>query len=137
MKTTGTFSTHGATTEPITLDRLAAAMRQLEEIKAKFPPPPGDWNGTVKLDTTGTLPCRGVKPCDMCGGDGLTSDGLDRCYKCDGLCRVPGEMVNAVIVDRVFVVSREAWDALLRSGRLQVVPGGVPGFAKVSYRSGT
>jgi hypothetical protein len=68
------------------------------------------WNGEVRLEER-YLPYPGTTRCDMCGGDGLTSDGLDTCYKCDGKCVVP-EIVHAIIVDRVLLVSREAWDAL-------------------------
>lgn len=83
---------------------------ELHKVFRELPPPPR-WNGEVRKDFV-LLPYQGAAPCDMCGGDGLTSDGLDRCYKCDGAKTQPGPMVHAVLVDRTLFVSKEAWEAL-------------------------
>lgn len=83
---------------------------ELHKVFREIPPPPR-WNGEVRKDFV-LLPYQGVEPCSMCGGDGLTSDGLDRCHKCDGARAQPGPMVHAVLVDRVLFVSKEAWEAL-------------------------
>lgn len=100
----GTFANYARPAPDLSLDVLAA-------IVASLPTGRTTWNGEVKLNTM-VLPYRPLERCPMCGGDGLTSDGLDTCWKCDGRRTVQGDEVHAVVVDRVLFVSRQAWEAL-------------------------
>jgi len=88
-----------------TLDEL---YRVVTALKLRTPLP--RWNGDVRLHAE-FLPYEIAERCDMCGGDGLTSDGFDTCWKCDGK-RVTTGTVHAVVFGGVMFVSQQAWDAL-------------------------